>query len=108
MVASNSHWVGLLQSFRKGALISCADGTVTFNSLQDLEKRGTIFVTPGTEIYAGVVIGECSKEHDLEVNPCRVKATHGARMEFKEQNTSIKASRELRLEEWLCYMREDH
>jgi GTP-binding protein len=50
-----------------------ADGKTTVHALGSLEARGVMFAGPGTEVYAGMIIGESSRGSDLEVNPIREK-----------------------------------
>ena len=57
----------------KGALVSMENGTVTGFALDNLQERGTLFVTPGTEVYEGMIIGENSRDDDMDVNPCKEK-----------------------------------
>ena len=58
---------------QKTWLLSPADGKTTLHALGSLEARGTLFCPPATEVYAGMLIGECARESDLEVNPVREK-----------------------------------
>ena len=50
-----------------------ADGKTTLHALGNLEARGTLFCPPATEVYAGMLVGECARESDLGVNPVREK-----------------------------------
>jgi GTP-binding protein len=86
-------------------LISVASGPMTFNSIQDVEKKGKLFYGPGTETYPGMVIGENFRDGDLDVNCCKVKAVVSVRVENKEHMTTIKTSSKMKLEEMLAYMR---
>jgi GTP-binding protein len=54
-------------------LISSAQGVTTAYSLVALEPRGILFVAPQTKVYEGMVIGEHSRENDLDVNPTKAK-----------------------------------
>ena len=50
-----------------------ADGRTTLHALGSLEARGTLFAGVATEVYAGMIVGECARGADLEVNPVREK-----------------------------------
>eukprot|EP00884_Botryococcus_braunii_P003029 jgi/Botrbrau1/12727/Bobra.67_1s0087.2 len=60
-------WRGSLDRVRKGVLISTADGKTTLHALGALEVRGVLFTSPSTEVYEGMIIGEHSRDNDLEV-----------------------------------------
>lgn len=67
---------GPLGDTRKGVIVNLAPGTVTAYAVEDLASRGTFFVKPGTEVYAGMVVGECNKAGmDLEVNMTKEKSS---------------------------------
>jgi GTP-binding protein len=95
---------GEIEVSRKGALISMASGVVTSYALSDLESRGTIFVEPGTKVYAGMVIGECSRSLDIEVNPCRAKVLTNMRSTVKEEFVRLTPPRLMSLEEIIAYV----
>ena len=57
----------------KGALVSMENGTVKGYALDNLQQRGILFVAPGAEVYEGLIIGEHSRDNNLDVNPCKAK-----------------------------------
>ncbi len=57
----------------KGAMVSMEQGEVTGFALDNLQDRGILFVRPGDEVYEGMIIGENSREGDMDVNPCKEK-----------------------------------
>ena len=61
-----------------GVLVSMDNGKATAYSISNLEDRGIMFILPGTEVYEGMIIGECNRENDLAVNPVKgtVSYTH--------------------------------
>ena len=61
---------GDLEGIRKGVLVSMKTGTSTLYSLDKLQARGVLFIHPGAEIYPGMIIGEHSRDNDLEVSIC--------------------------------------
>ena len=60
---------GNIDKVRKGLLISTVSGTTAY-ALAALEPRGTLFVGPACEVYAGMIVGEHTRENDLEVMTC--------------------------------------
>lgn len=98
---------GPIESSRKGSLISTCGGTTTGYAIADLESRGELFLSPGTVVYAGMILGECSRAQDLEVNPCRSKALTNVRSTVKEEFFRLRPPRLMTLEEMIAYMAED-
>src|SRR5262249_8355716 len=66
-------WQGPIQARTNGAMIADREGTATPYAIFHLQERGAIFVAPGTRVYEGMVVGEYSREADLDVNICREK-----------------------------------
>lgn len=60
-------------------MLLSADGKTTLHALGSLEARGSLFAGPATEVYSGMIIGECSRGNDLEVNPVREKKLSNVR-----------------------------
>lgn len=92
---------------RQGVLISMENGKATSYGIQQVEDRGTIFVEPCTEVYAGMIVGEHNRENDLVVNICKVKQQTNIRSSTKEQTVGMKKPRRMSLEEALEYLNED-
>lgn len=65
-----------------------ADGKTTLHALGSLEARGSLFAGVGTEVYAGMLIGECARENDLEVNPVREKKLSNVRASGADEKVS--------------------
>ncbi|CAM6121657.1 unnamed protein product [Calypogeia fissa] len=95
---------GPLGNVRKGALVSMATGTITAYALMSLEARGILFVQPGMETYDGMVVGEHSRDTDLELNPVRTKALTNVRAASKDENVNLTPPRLLSLEEAIGYV----
>jgi len=100
-------YCGELETSRKGSLISMADGVATGYAIADLESRGTLFIQPGMRIYAGMVIGESTRELDMEVNPCRAKQLTNMRSVGKEDFFRLAPVRLMSLEETIAYVTDD-
>ena len=62
---------GIIEKTRKGSLISSTLGQTTAYALSGIESRGKLFIGPGVQVYPGMIIGEHSRETDLEVNPVK-------------------------------------
>lgn len=91
----------------RGVLVSMETGTATTYGIMQVEDRGTIFVEPGTEMYAGMIVGEHSRDNDLTVNICKTKHQTNIRSATKDQTAVIKKPRIFTLEEALQYIDDD-
>lgn len=92
---------------RNGTLVSIDNGQATAYSIMNLEDRGTIFIEPGTEVYAGMIIGEHNRDNDLTVNITRAKQMTNVRSANKDQTSVIKTPRKMTLEEAIQYLSDD-
>jgi GTP-binding protein len=66
-------WSGPISRVRSGALVAAETGTTLAYGIANAQERGTLFVNPGEDVYAGMVVGLHSRENDLVVNVCRAK-----------------------------------
>ena len=66
-------WAGEITRTRNGALIAAEAGTALSYGIANAQERGTMFIEPGVEVYAGMVVGLHAKENDLVVNVCKAK-----------------------------------
>ncbi len=98
---------GPIEGRRTGVLISTADGTAVAYALWNLEDRGPMFVTPGTPVYMGMVIGEHTRDNDLEVNPLKAKQLTNIRAAGKDEAVRLTPPRLLTLEQAIAYIGED-
>ncbi|KAL2328146.1 hypothetical protein Fmac_021573 [Flemingia macrophylla] len=98
---------GPLGNVRKGVLVSMGFGTITAHALMSLEARGTLFVTPGMEAYDGMIVGEHSRDTDLDVNPVRAKELTNVRAASKDENVKLTPPRLMTLEEAIGYVASD-
>ena len=92
---------------KRGVLVSMETGKATTYGIMHVEDRGTVFVEPGTEVYAGMIVGEHNKENDLTVNICKMKQQTNIRSATKDQTAVIKKTRRFSLEEALQYIADD-
>lgn len=81
-----------------GSLVSDRQGKAVTYALYNLEPRGQLFITPGTPVYEGLIIGENSKEQDLDVNPCKEKKLTNMRASGKDESTVCSPVRPMTLE----------
>ena len=98
---------GSVETRSNGALISMENGEATPFSLGNIQERGVLFIPPQTKVYVGMIIGEHSRENDLDVNP--VKAKHLTNMRASGSDDAIKLTppRDLNLERALEWIEED-
>ncbi|MBE7618335.1 translational GTPase TypA [Gluconacetobacter entanii] len=100
-------YVGPIAGRRNGSLISSEDGTTTQYSLFSLQDRGTLFVDAGEKVYVGMIIGEHSRENDLEVNPIREKKLTNIRAAGKDEALLLIPPRKMNLEQAIAYIEDD-
>lgn len=98
---------GPLKRSTKGAIISVGVGKATQYALRDNETHGNLYIIPGQETYAGHVIGELNREGEVEVNPCKEKATTNVRTTAKEENIKLSPPKLLVLEDAMVSLRSD-
>lgn len=98
---------GPLGNVRKGVLVSMGYGTITAHALMSLEARGTLFVNPGMETYDGMIVGEHSRDTDLDINPARTKELTNVRAACKDDNVKLTPPRLMTLEEAIGYVASD-
>ncbi|WRC79037.1 translational GTPase TypA [Helicobacter pylori] len=98
---------GSVESRKNGALISMENGEATAFSLFNIQERGTLFINPQTKVYVGMVIGEHSRDNDLDVNP--IKSKHLTNMRASGSDDAIKLTppRTVVLERALEWIEED-
>ncbi|HET6160106.1 MAG TPA: translational GTPase TypA [Dongiaceae bacterium] len=102
-----SAYRGPIAGRRNGVLISTAQGEAVAYALWFLEERGDIFVNPGDAIYEGMIIGENSRGHDLEVNPLKSKQLTNIRTTSKDEAIRLTPPRPITLEYAMAYIEED-
>ena len=90
-----------------GVLVSIDSGSATAYSIGNLEDRGIMFIEPGTEVYEGMVIGECNRENDLAVNVTKGKNLTNVRAAGSDHTVVLKRPRPITLEYALDYINSD-
>jgi GTP-binding protein len=98
---------GMLAHRNNGAMISDRLGDTVEYGLMGLEERGQMFVGPGVPVYEGMIIGEHSKDNDLNVNPCREKKLTNIRSAGAEFLVTLAGIRKMSLEQCIEWIDED-
>jgi GTP-binding protein len=98
---------GPIEGRRNGVLISNANGNAVAYALWYLEERGPMFITPGTQVYEGMIIGEHTRDNDLEVNPMRSKQLTNIRTTSKDEAVRLTPPRQMTLEQAIAYVQDD-
>jgi GTP-binding protein len=92
---------------QNGVMISMVRGPAVAFAMDNLQQRGTMFISPGDEIYEGMIIAENAREDDMVVNPCKEKKLTNMRASGSDKNVLLKPPRELTLELALEYIESD-
>ena len=100
-------WVGEINARLRGSLIADRAGAVTAYAVDALSDRGTLFVGPGTLVYSGMVIGEYTRNEDLEVNIVREKKLTNMRMSTSDELVKLTPPTLLTLEQSLEFLAND-
>ncbi len=100
-------WRGNIPGRRQGVLISTEPGEAVAFALWNLEARGVLFAEPGVKVYQGMIIGENSRGHDLDVNPVKTKKLTNIRAAGKDDAILLTPPRRMSLEDALAYIEDD-
>ncbi len=100
-------WHGPIQARSNGAMVADREGVTTPYAVFHLQERGILFVAPGTRVYEGMVVGEYSRDNDLNVNICREKKLTNIRAAGRDENILITPHREMGLEEGIEWIDDD-
>ena len=98
---------GDMDARRNGVLVSFEEGTATFYALKGAEDRGQFFITPGTKVYKGMIVGEHNRPPDLELNVCKAKQVTNIRSVGAEVLDTLQAPIQMNLERALEYIGPD-
>ncbi len=100
-------WAGEIVTRNNGSMVADRAGVVTPFAMIGLQERGSFFVEPTSEVYAGMVVGENSRADDMEVNITKEKKLTNMRAASSDEFQSLTPPRKLSLEECLEFARED-
>jgi GTP-binding protein len=98
---------GPIQGRRQGVLISTESGVSVAYALWNLEDRGRMFIGPQEQVYVGMLIGEHSRENDLEVNPLKGKKLTNVRASGTDEAVRLTPHIKMSLEEAIAYIDDD-
>jgi GTP-binding protein len=98
---------GSVETRRNGVLISIEEGEATFYALKNAEDRGVFFISPGTRVYKGMIVGEHNRPQDLELNVCKTKQLTNMRSAGAEELTQLQTPVDMNLERALEYIGPD-
>lgn len=96
-----------LAGTRNGALVAFEAGTTTPYALETAEARGELFVGPGTEVYAGMVVGLYNRQEDLELNVCKEKHLTNMRSKSSDGTVQLTPYTQLSLEQCIDFLADD-
>ena len=98
---------GELNTRTNGSLIASESGTATTFGLYGAQERGQLFITPGTDVYEGMVVGQHIRNRDLEVNVCRKKHLTNMRSSGADEALRLEPPRVLSLDDAIEYIGDD-
>ena len=98
---------GEIENRTNGSLVSLETGTAIAYSMNKLLDRGKFFIDPGDEVYCGEVVGEHTRERDLNINICKTKKLTNVRAAGSDEKVVLPPPVKMSLEEMLEYIRED-
>jgi len=107
LLAGYEPYAGAIQTRATGSLIAWESGTTTTYALHGAQERGQLFISPGVEVYEGMVVGQHQRDSDLEVNVCRKKHLTNIRNSNAEEALRLEAPRNLSLDDAIEYLAED-
>jgi GTP-binding protein len=100
-------WHGPIQARANGAMVADREGVATPYAVFHLQERGTLFIPPGARVYEGMVVGEYSRDNDLNVNICKEKKLTNIRAAGRDENILITPHREIGLEDGIEWIGDD-
>jgi GTP-binding protein len=100
-------WQGDIPMRPSGSLVADRAGKSTGNAIFNLQERGEIFISPGTEVYEGMIVGENARQSDLDVNIVKEKKLTNMRASTADEAIRLVPPRILNLEQAIEFVRED-
>jgi GTP-binding protein len=100
-------YAGEIAGRKSGALVSTEAGETVPFALWGIQERGSLFVGSAVPVYAGMVIGECSRENDMDVNPCREKKLTNIRASGSDDAVRLTTPRQMNLERSIEFIDDD-
>ena len=90
-----------------GSLIAHETGEAVAYGIWNAQDRGIMFITPGTQVYSGMIVGECPKQDDITVNVCRTKHLTNTRASGSDEALRLIPPRQMSLEQCLEFLADD-
>lgn len=106
-IAGYEPYKGEIPQRMQGAMISTETGTAMTYALWNLQERGQLFISPQTEVYEGMIIGESAKNIDMDVNPLKNKKLTAIRSSGRDEAMLLTPPRVFSLEEALEWINDD-
>jgi len=100
-------YCGAIPRRTKGSLVSMEPGSCTGYTLDSLQSRGTLFVSPGAEVYEGMIVGEHNRSNDLDVNPTKKKKLTNMRASGSDDAVKLAPPKIMTLEESMEWINDD-
>jgi len=100
-------WQGEIDHRPTGALVADRPGKATAYAIEGLQPRGELFVSPGDEVYQGMIVGENARENDLDVNIVKEKKLTNMRASGSDDTVHLVPPRRMNLEQALEFIKED-
>jgi len=100
-------WKGPIPGRKRGVLIANCAGKTTAYACFSIQERGSLFISPGDDIYEGMVVGEHSRDSDLVVNPTRAKQLTNVRASGSDENILLTPPRTFTLEQAIDFIQDD-
>ncbi|HET7341403.1 MAG TPA: translational GTPase TypA [Methylomirabilota bacterium] len=100
-------WQGDIAHRQNGALVADRPGRTTGYAIDNLQARGTMFINPGEAVYEGQIVGENSRDNDLDVNITKEKKLTNMRASTADESIKLTPPRIMNLEQCLEWIRED-
>ena len=98
---------GEVSSRKVGSLIAKDPGKITRYAYEDIQERGQLFFPVGTDVYGGMIIGQCARDEDMVVNITKEKAATNMRSATSDSTTVLDSHKEFSLEQALAWLRDD-
>ena len=98
---------GRMAGRRRGVMVSLEQGKAAAYALWNLEERGRLFIGPGDAVYGGMVIGECARGQDIEVNPLKSKQLTNFRAAGKDDAILLSPPQDMALERAIAWIADD-
>ncbi len=98
---------GEVETRYNGVIVAFEEGTATFYALKNAEDRGVFFITPGTKVYKGMIVGEHNRPQDLDLNVCKTKQLTNHRSATGDELVQLQTPVEMSLERALEYIGSD-